>query len=192
MPADLETIADPRLILLAWSAGLSLAGAFVSFSGVVGRGFIWLVGATSLLIAIPGALFGGPGLAWAGAIALVVALIWAGNGPFAGLALLAAGLLFIFDASLLSSFLPSLSAAIAVGGVTGEMMLGHWYLVDPRLPRWALRALAMVAIGGLLLDGAVIGLVGSFPSGGGAVAYWVLLATSMILMVGVILSLIHI
>jgi hypothetical protein len=66
------------------------------------------------------------------------------------------------------------------------MALAHWYLVDPRLPRNVLRALAIGGIGGLLLDGLVLGLLG-VPSGtGAAVAFWILLGTSVVLMVGVI------
>jgi hypothetical protein len=31
-----------------------------------------------------------------------------------------------------------------LGGITAEMLLGHWYLVDPKLPRWALRRLDVI------------------------------------------------
>jgi hypothetical protein len=68
------------------------------------------------------------------------------------------------------------------------MVLGHWYLVDPRLPRWALKALAVAGIVGLVADAVVLAVAG-IPSGGAAVAYWLLMATSVALMAAVIGSL---
>lgn len=85
--------------------------------------------------------------------------------------------------------IPAVTAAIALGGVMGEMLLGHWYLVDPRLPRWALRTLAAGGIAGLVAEAAVWGLSGELPAGGGSVAFWVLIVTSIVLMVAVVASL---
>ena len=97
------------------------------------------------------------------------------NGAFTGVAATALGA-------------NAISAALALGGVTGEMVLGHWYLVDPRLPRSSLRALAYAGIAGLVADALVITLAG-LPGGGATVAYWVLLITSLVLMAGVLGSL---
>ena len=88
----------------------------------------------------------------------------------------------VFDA-------PSPYPARFMGGVSGEMLLGHWYLIDPRLPRWALRVLALAGIGGLALDGILLGLSGFLPDGGGTIAFWLLLGTSIVLMVAVVASL---
>ncbi|MFP4554811.1 MAG: hypothetical protein ACLFRT_13250, partial [Actinomycetota bacterium] len=80
------------------------------------------------------------------------------------------------------------TATLALGGVTGEMMLGHWYLVDPRLPRPALRNLAVAGIVGLVVEAALqVGLGIEFT--GGALGFWVLLVTSVVLMVAVIAAL---
>jgi hypothetical protein len=68
------------------------------------------------------------------------------------------------------------------------MALGHWYLVDPRLPRSILRTLAAIGILGLVADAAVL-VVAGLPAGGATIAFWVLMATSVALMVGVIASL---
>jgi hypothetical protein len=68
------------------------------------------------------------------------------------------------------------------------MALGHWYLVDPRLPRSILKNLAIVGIVGLVADAVVLAVAG-FPSGGATIAYWVLMATSVALMVAVIAAL---
>jgi hypothetical protein len=84
--------------------------------------------------------------------------------------------------------MPALTAALALGGVTGEMALGHWYLVDPRLPRWTLKALAIGGVVGLAADASVLAVVG-LPPGGATIAYWVLMATSVLLMGGVFGSL---
>jgi hypothetical protein len=68
------------------------------------------------------------------------------------------------------------------------MLLGHWYLVDPRLPRWTLNGLAFVGIFGLVADAVVLAVAG-LPSSGATIAFWVLMATSVTLMAGVIGSL---
>jgi hypothetical protein len=44
------------------------------------------------------------------------------------------------------------TGALALGAITTEMMLGHWYLVDPRLPRSVLRALALAGVAGIGAD----------------------------------------
>ncbi|MDH3471839.1 MAG: hypothetical protein OEM94_11040, partial [Acidimicrobiia bacterium] len=58
-----------------------------------------------------------------------------------------------------AGFLSAVAGAAFLGGVSSVMLLGHWYLVDPRLPRWALFRLDVVAaialigeVGLLLLD----------------------------------------
>jgi hypothetical protein len=68
------------------------------------------------------------------------------------------------------------------------MALGHWYLVDPRLPRSILTNLAAVGIVGLVVDAGVLAVAG-LPAGGATIVYWVLMATSVALMAGVIGSL---
>ncbi|MCP4305920.1 MAG: hypothetical protein GY926_07915 [bacterium] len=49
--------------------------------------------------------------------------------------------------------------------MTSEMLLGHWLLVNPRLPRWALQRLALAAGAGLALDLAVVAALGAFGAG---------------------------
>ena len=186
MPADLTTIADPTFVLLAWSAGLALSVAFVSLSRIVGPGYTWLAGGVSLVIALPAALAGAAWWGRVGILLIALALLWARNRPFAGLLLVAGGLALVVEGSLLGGVIPTVSAALALGGVTGEMALGHWYLVDPRMPRWALRSLGVVAIVGLVADTAVLRIGIGFPSGGGQWAFWLLAATSIVLMIAVL------
>lgn len=189
MPSDLSSIADPGFILLAWGAGMAFAVGFVSLARVVGPGFNWLTAGAAGVIAIGGTLTADSWWARGALLFLAVGLIWARNRPFAGVMYLLAGFGYLTQASLLGGWLPAATAALGLGGVTGEMMLGHWYLVDPRLPRWSLRALAIGGIAGLALDAIVLVVGGNMPGGGAAVAYWALLGTSIILMVAVLGSL---
>ena len=188
MPSDLQSIADPRLILLTWAAGLALAGGVISFRQIVGVGFSWLVGGVALLVGFPGVLANDAWLARFGLVTVVVGLVWARNRPFAGLMFAIGGMAYLIEASLLGGWVAAVTASLALGGVTGEMVLGHWYLIDPRLPRSALRNLALVGIAGLVMESLL--LVGlDVGLSGGAVGFWVLVVTSVVLMVAVIAAL---
>lgn len=189
MPSDLATIADPQFVLLAWGAGLALVVGFISMARIVGPGFTWLTAGVAGLIALPASLGDDAWWGRGGIFLLVIGLVWARNRPFAGLAIGLGGIVLLVEASLLAGWIPASSAAVALGGVTGEMALGHWYLVDPRLPRWALRSLAVTAIVGLVFDSLVLSVGIGFPGGGGTLAYWMLVGTSVLLMVGVLGSL---
>lgn len=188
MPADLQTIADPRLILLAWAAGLAWVAGAVSLRSIVGPGFTWLTAGTAAVVGLPGVFAGGAWWARAGLVFVLGGVLWARNRPFAGLLLLIGGLGFLVEASLFAGWVPATTATLALGGVTGEMLLGHWYLVDPRLPRSALRNLAIAGIGGLIAEGLLLLWLGLGFSGG-AIGFWVLLVTSVVLMVAVIAAL---
>lgn len=188
MPVDLQAIADPRLILLAWAAGLALVGGAVSLARIVGPGFNWLMAGVAALIGLAGVFGADAWWARAGMVALVLAFIWARNHGFAGVLFLIGGAAYLVEASLFAGSVPALTATVAMGGVTGEMALGHWYLVDPRLPRSALRNLAVAGIVGLAAE-AVLQFDLGIGFGGGAIGFWVLLVTSIVLMVAVIASL---
>jgi hypothetical protein len=73
------------------------------------------------------------------------------------------------------------------------MMLGHWYLIAPRLPRSALRALAVVGGAGAVFDAIVVAARGAFPWAPEdfimGVAFVVLSATSLLLMAAVFFAL---
>lgn len=185
MPTDLTTIADPRLILLTWAAGLALVAGLVSIARIVGPGFTWVTGSVAVLVGLPGALAAGSWAARLGLVAAVVGLVWARNRPLAGVLLIVAGLGYLVEAVLFASLLPAVTATLALGGVSGEMILAHWYLVDPRLPRWALRNLAIAGIVGLLAE-AGLQLALGVGWGGGGWGFWILMATSIAMMVAVI------
>ena len=69
------------------------------------------------------------------------------------------------------------------------MLLGHWYLIDPSLPRWTLRTLAGAGIIGLAADSLGLAVLGGLPGGLGTVAFWILITTSIVIMIGVLGSL---
>lgn len=186
VPSDLTAIADPRFILLAWGSGLALVAGYVSLLRVVGVGFTWLTAGTAALVSLAAAL--GQGAFWArvGMIGVLLGAVVGRQKIGAGVVLIIAGAAMLIEAGLLGGPLAAMTGALALGGVTGEMMLGHWYLVDPRLPRRTLRTLAIAGILGLALDGFILGTAGAMPTGGGWLAFWLLLGTSIALMIAVV------
>ena len=140
-----------------------------------------------MLLALPAAL-GGPVYVIGALIALILGTVSDGRFKYSWTLLGGGGALLLLESLPSVGPLATLTSALALGGVTAEMMLGHWYLVDPRLPRAALRNLALVAIAGLAFDGLLMVYLG--PAGGGAwIAYAVLVLTSVALMAGVIAAL---
>lgn len=186
MSSELASIADPRFVLLAWAAGLGVVAGAITLTRVVGPGFTWLAAGSAALIGF--AVVFSPGSIWArsGIALLVLGGIWGRNRDVSGPLLILGGIAFLVEAGLFAGWLPAVTAALALGGVNGEMLLGHWYLVDPRLPRWALRSLAIPGIIGLAGDGAVLTYLGGFPGGAPTAAFWALLITSIVLMAAVL------
>jgi hypothetical protein len=137
------------------------------------------------VIGLPGVLADGAWFARIGFVALAVGIFWGRNRPFAGFMYLFGGLAYLVEASLFAGPVSAITATLALGGVTGEMVLGHWYLVDPRLPRSALRTLAVAGIVGLAAE-ALFQVSLDIGFSGGALGFWVLLVTSIVLMVAVI------
>jgi hypothetical protein len=185
VPPDLSSIADPRLILLAWASGLAFVVGVISLQRIVGAGFNWLTAGVAALIGLAGVFADGAWWARAGLLALGGGLVWGRNRPLAGILFIVGGVGFLIEAALFSGWFSAVTATLALGSVTGEMILGHWYLVDPRLPRSALRNLAIAGIGGLAVE-AWFDLSLEVGFDGGAIGFWVLLVTSVVLMAAVI------
>jgi hypothetical protein len=152
----------PALVLILWAAGLAASAAAVARWGVVGPGFLWLAGGVTTLLGGIGALAGGGPGALLGTGAALAGLALARRASWAAVSFVVAALAFLTQVLWRGAGLAGLSGALFLGGITGEMMLGHWYLVDPRLPRWALRRLAGAAGVGLALELIVTGLAGAF------------------------------
>jgi hypothetical protein len=185
----------PALLFVMWAGGVAAGTALVAWWRVVGPGYLWLAATvTAGLAALGGLAGGGPG-AWIGAAlagvgALVAQRESAARWLFAGsaAALLAAG----YEPGLLSIALLA-TGTVLLGAVTSEMMLGHWFLVDPTLPRRPLLALDLIAAAGLVAEAVVIAVSGSLASSGGnGVLTWVWLALAILnglLLLGVWFSL---
>jgi hypothetical protein len=82
------------------------------------------------------------------------------------------------------------TAALALGAVNSAMLLGHWYLVTPKLSPTPLRRLMWVLIGSLVLQGALFAiallLVGADPlQGGMGWLTWLRLAVGILLPIGI-------
>ncbi len=186
MPQDLNAL--PELLLVGWAAGLAVASGLIALSGLVGPGFTWLTGSVAMVLGLVTAF--GESAWWGrlGLLLLVLSSIWARNRRLGGSLQVAAGAALLIGAAAQGGVMPAALSALALGGVTGEMMLGHWYLIDPSLPRWSLRALAVVAIVGIVADSTAMAILG-LPEGGATIAFWVLMGTSAVLMVAVIAAL---
>lgn len=158
---------SPALILAMWAAGIALGAALVAWWRIVGPGYAWLSGAVLALSAAAAAAAGAglPGwLAAGGALAAIVLARRAG----AAAALFGASAVLLLAAAIADSpVVPAVAGSLFLGGITAEMMLGHWYLVDPRLPRWALQALAIGAGGALIIDAAYLMADGALDWGSG-------------------------
>ncbi len=81
-------------------------------------------------------------------------------------------------------------AALALGAVNAAMLLGHWYLVTPKLSPAPLRRMMWLLIGALVLQGiafvAALVLVGTDPIDGGmGWITWLRLAVGIVLPIGV-------
>ena len=175
-----------------WAGGIAAATAAVIVWRVVGVGFTWLGASVVLLFGIGAALAGGSPWAWAG-VALTAGSIAVarrdGQVPPAALTLGAGGLAFVLGAAADWPLIPVITGALFLGGVTAEMTLGHWYLVDPTLPRWALFRLAAVGVIGLVADVAAMVMDDALTWGAGDQLFgWAFVATAVmtaILMAGV-------
>jgi hypothetical protein len=183
----------PALVMGMWTGGLAAGGALVARLRVVGPGYSWLAAGVVLLFGALAAGAGGGGLAWVAVAVTVAAAVVARSPASTAIAFGAAAVLFLAAVADDSQLVPLVTGAVFLGGVTSEMMLGHWYLVDPRLPRWALRLLTLVGSAGLVLDFAYLALNGGFDweDAGTAMgaAFVVLSVTTGLLMLGVWFSL---
>ena len=147
------------MILVMWAAGLAAVAGTVAWWRIVGPGFVWLAGAVAAALAVGGATASEGRIAWIGVGLAVAGTVAAKRPGIAAILLEAAAVPLVIAAAEDAGFLSAVAGAAFLGGVSSVMLLGHWYLVDPRLPRWALFRLDVVAaialvgeVGLLLLD----------------------------------------
>lgn len=164
---------NPAIILITWVSGIAAGGAVVAWWRVVGPGYLWLVGAVVAVIGGLSAAAGAGHLAWAGALIAVVGALGARSRRVAVPAFAVATGLFMASVweSEATAIALLVTGMVLLGGITTEMLLGHWFLVDPTLPRWSLIALDVAAAVGLFLDTAVVVGSGSLVFTGQDAAY---------------------
>jgi hypothetical protein len=179
---------SPALILNTWVSGIAAGGALVVWWRVVGPGYVSLIGAIVAVIGGLGALAGAGPIAWAGVAAGVVGVIAARSRIVATVAFAAGSVFFavsVWQADGLAIALLG-SGILLLGGITSEMLLGHWFLVDPTLPRWALHVLDAIAAAGLGLEVVIVTVSGSLVLNGVdgvyGIVYLVMVAFCLLLM----------
>jgi hypothetical protein len=171
-----------------WAAGLAAALALVASWKVARPGFILLGTAVAAMIGFLAALAGAGW--WAAAAALISLLaIYLKISRWAALPLAGASLLWLDAAYPELSWVIVISGAIALGGITAEMLLGHWYLVDPKLPRRSLKILAAIGAVGIAVDTVLVQVYSVDSSVISPAVLIGLGATTVVLMVGVWFSL---
>jgi len=180
---------EPSAVLAAWAAGVAAGTALVTRWAIVGPGFTWLGMGVVVLLGAPAALAGGGPAAWVGCGVAVVGGVAARRRGVAASLGLAAALAFVVGGCGEGNPVLVIAAMATLGGVTCEMLLGHWYLVDPRLPRSALRSLCVIGLVASALDLVVVLAFGAFPwaAGDAVVAIgWVALALSGIVLMAAV------
>ena len=135
-----------------WAAGIAAGAVPIALWRIVGPGFHRVVAGSAALIGA-GALAFDPGPGVIVGLVLLGASVFIVNRPLvlATTFAISAGALFVAALSAGAGLL-TLTGAVTLGAISNEMLLGHWYLVDPRLPRWALKSLDGAAMVGLIAD----------------------------------------
>ena len=175
---------DPVLLLAMWAAGLAACSALVAWWRVARTGYLWLAAGVVALVGLAAA-FASP--VAIGGLALAGLAGWSAKQPRRSAALFAlSSVAFLVVALDRDSVLPVLAGSAALGGITAEMLLAHWYLVDPKLPRWALQRLDVIGGVGLLAEIGVAAALGTLrsPATLFGAAYLMLAGLTLLLVVG--------
>ena len=158
----------PAAFMAAWAGGVALTLPLAVRWQVAKRGYQMLGAGTAALLMIYPALrswWAAAGLVW-----VLVGICRSGRAGYSSLIVPGATLTLVFS-GLSSGWLTTLAGAAALGGITSTMLLGHWFLVDPTLPRWAVRRLDLLAGAGLALSLVAGWLNGAAPYEGGALGW---------------------
>lgn len=154
---------SPALVLAQWAAGMVSVVFVVNRWKVTSPGYAWLVDACAIGLGL---------LAWAAGGRREWALVVLAGAAAAAIALSAARLRGVTQAVAEAvsaaaglwvcarlgyaaadpgwiGAVRALAGAAFLGAVTDAMVLGHWYLIDPKLPKTAIRRLNALAAGTL-------------------------------------------
>jgi hypothetical protein len=168
----------------------STASVYLGAGLFTAIGFLWLaIRSTAATHPTPGALWSAavPWLAFSAACAIYLATLWGEGGRLRArsyTAALAIGLVGVVANSILlkpSDFGPiaavlygltAVTSSLVLGLVSGAMMFGHWYLIDPNLPveylRSFVRVLAVALIADLAALGSALGVLALLGGAAGA------------------------
>ena len=193
---------DAATVLLQWSTGGLFFLWFTTRSHEIGRGYGWLIRATYAAIAV-GAVVAGILLGSlpvrevsAGLVAVVsIGTVMRTNAamdaiaPAIGLIGVVAGALDAADGAgaVTTSLLRVVIGTFFLGAVSDAMLLGHWYLVQPGLPRKILNEMVVAVrwilpfeVAAMLLPtGMVSVLSGGVDDGWGGMLGWFWLACAI-------------
>jgi hypothetical protein len=167
-------VTAPDLVLAQWAAGMAAALFVVGLWRVTSPGYAWTVSAVAALLALGAWQVGGatvtalPVLAAVVAAGLAASMLlrvrhrWS-DALFHGLAAVAGAVAVVQIAAadpgaagVPVAVLRGFTGALFLGAVTDAMILGHWYLIDPKLPKSAIRRLNVIAAGTLALDAVAV------------------------------------
>jgi len=155
----------------------STASVYLSAGLITAIGFSWLaIRGTATTHPTPGALWSAavPWLVFSTACAVYLATLWGEGGRLRARSYTAAlviGLAGVVANSILlkpSDFgliagalygLTAITSSLVLGLVSGAMMFGHWYLIDPNLPVEYLRSFVRLLAVALIADLAALGIV---------------------------------
>lgn len=139
--------------------------AAVSYWTIVGPGYNWLLAAVLVVVGGATSIAGGAWLGLVATMAALAAVIYARRHRPAALLFAVAAISHFLIAVDDGGLAQAISGAVLLGGTTSVMLLGHWFLVDPRLPRRALQRLDLATAIGLVGEVVVIAVLGAFGSG---------------------------
>ena len=164
----------PELVLAQWAAGMAAALFVVAQWRVTSPGYAWTVSSVAALLALGAWQLGGGSVP---ALIVLVGVVVVGlaasmlfklrdrwsDAAFHGVAAIA-GLVAVVQIAAADpgavgtpvAVLRGLAGAAFLGAVTDAMVLGHWYLIDPKLPKSAIKRLNLIAAGALAFDVAVV------------------------------------
>ncbi len=183
---------DPAQVLSMWAAGVAGVAVPIALWKIAGRGFHALVAGVAGLLSLGALALGSDELVLIGVAALVLGAALARRPVVVAVLFTSAAIVFLITAASAGGWLLAITGGLALGGVTDGMILGHWYLVKPRMPRWALQRVNLVGLTGLLVDAALVLIGGGLGSGSSTVVVWAfagLSLLSLLLLVGVGLAL---
>lgn len=142
----------PVAILAVLAGGVAMGSSMVTRWQIVGRGYVWLSAGTVSLFGAAVIAAGGGAAAFVAVMAALGAAFFSRDQSKASILFAISVVGFVFVSTVNGALLPALTGTVYLGGVLSEMLLGHWYLVDPQLPRWALQRLALAGGIGLVAD----------------------------------------